>query len=373
MPSKTKRPNYKTSLRHVPVRIQDQLSIVLELILQNIKTEQVAMVWLFGSYARGDAINDCHVNPKTGQISEYYSDVDVLVVAQGKHTMQHEKLWRHLDQGIENHPDISSNIHIVRDSITRVGDALKHSEYFYLDVLKEGIVLYGKDIVLPKPQELSIEERRSYSIDYLNQFYPRVNASKQGLELYYQLGDFGSAMYCLHQMSERLFYTYLLVFTHYKPRSHKLTEFRERVATINTEITHIFPLKDEGEKGRFVFLNDAYVDSRYKDNYEVDPVVLDYLIGRVAEFQRWVLGESLKTIDGLIPENNFSNEYSQPGEFLDLKEVKAKQVPHAVIQEQLEALKIAEAERDDALAREEEERKEKERLLKKLRDAGLEP
>lgn len=349
---------YKTSLEGVPERIQAQLDILLDLIHQNIK-KNVAMVWLFGSYARGDAINDRRVDPETGMVSEYYSDVDVLVIVGGKYTMQKEKWWSRLDKSIKDHPGITSSIHLIRESLGRVGEALQHSEYFYLDVVREGVVLYGKEKGLPEPKEFSIEKRRAFAVEYLERFCQRADASKISLEVHYQLGDFASAMFFIHQMSERLFYAYLLVFTHYKPRSHKLTDFRERVATINREITTIFPLRDKKEQERFQFLNDAYVDSRYKNVYNVDPEVMDYLIERLAEFQPWVMRESLKMIDSFIPEENYSKEFKQPGRFLDLELLKTEKIPKVVMEQQLEQMKVLEA--------------ENERLLKKLRDAGLEP
>ncbi len=400
-------PPYTTSLDGVPEGIQKQLSIITELVHDNIKNS-VGMIWLFGSYARGEAINDRRTDPKTGVLSEYNSDVDILVVVKGPNTMKKSKWWARLDASIKGHPELTSSIHIIRESYLRFADALRHSEYFYVDVVKEGIVLYGDKEELPEPKEFSIEKRKEFAIHYLNRFYQRADASKRALELHYQSDDPASAMYCLHQLSERLFYTLLLVFTHYKPRSHKLDDLRERIATIDKRITSIFPLNDKSEQERFQFLNDAYVDSRYNDDYEVDPEVLDYLIVCVAEFQAWVLAESLRVIDDFIPGENFSDSFEQPGVVLDLDVLKKQKLPLIVIHEQLEALKgledrldekeaallKADQEKVEALAREKEslareqsersqkesERAEKEaslleneRLLKKLRDAGLEP
>ncbi len=84
----------------------------------------------------------------------------------------------------------------------------------------------------------------------------------------------------------------------------------------------------------------------------------------------------------------------QPGEILSLERIKTEKLPQAVIQEQRAAIRAAELERDnersdkeaallreqESLAREEASQlreklkaEENEHLLKKLRDAGLEP
>ncbi len=365
-------PPYTTSLDGVPEGIQKQLSIITELVHANIKNS-VSMIWLFGSYARGDAINDRRTDPKTGVLSEYHSDIDILVVVKGPNTMKKSKWWAQLDASVREHPELPTSIHIIRESYLRFSDALRHSEYFYLDVVKDGIVLYGEKEELPEPREFSIEKRKEFAIHYLTRFYQRADASKKSLEVHYQSDDHASAMYCLHQLSERLFYTLLLVFTHYKPRSHKLDDLRERIATIDKHITSIFPLNDKSEQERFQFLNDAYVDSRYNDDYEVDPEVLDYLIERVAEFQAWVLEESLRVIDGFIPGENFSDGFEQPGMVLDLDVLKKQKLPLIVIHEQLVEIKGLEGELDASLNRERESLAREENLLKKLRDAGLEP
>ncbi len=79
--------HYNTSLDVVPQPIQAEIQRVLELIRKHIK-QNLAQVWLFGSYARGDAINDCREDPETGVVSEYYSDVDILIVVGGSHTIK---------------------------------------------------------------------------------------------------------------------------------------------------------------------------------------------------------------------------------------------------------------------------------------------
>ena len=93
---------------------------------------------------------------------------------------------------------------------------------------------------------------------------------QQSIELHYQLDDYGATMYALHQMTERLFYTYLLVFTNYKPRGHILGELRYRIAKIDKKVWQVLPDNTEEEKANFLLLNKAYVDARYKTVYEVE-------------------------------------------------------------------------------------------------------
>ncbi len=81
---------YSTLPDHVPDLIHVWLSILVDLIHQSIK-KHLVMVWLFGSYARGGAINDCRVAPKTGVLSDFHFDVDNLATVGGKLTTGKEK------------------------------------------------------------------------------------------------------------------------------------------------------------------------------------------------------------------------------------------------------------------------------------------
>jgi hypothetical protein len=194
-------------------------------------------------------------------------------------------------------------------------------------------------------------------------------------------------MHSLHQMTERLCHTYLLVFTHYKPRSHDLGELRNRVATLDQQVLAILPEHTEQEKAHFVLLNEAYVDARYKTDYNVDKAVLEALITRISAFQIWVYESCLAEIDKLVLWECYSEGCEVAKGYMALAELQRKELPQAVVIQQLEALRVAELEKDtaelrerEALSREEtaldkfdQERLEKERLLQKLRDAGIDP
>ena len=400
--------NYATSLEIVPEAIQVEVGLVVDCVKQMFAEEELAMIWLFGSYTRGEAIRDRRIDPDSGIVSEYHSDVDILVVVYEQDTLDDGQRWVELQEAISRHSQIRSCIHLINESLPNINHALAHSEYFYMDVISEGIVVYNNGTVLAQPEELSPAERRSHSIDYFQRFYKLAYGFQRSLKGHYQLNDLPSAIYSLHQMTEHLFFAYLLVFTHYKPRTHKLRQLKEETALIDPEINNIFLIANKADEDRFKFFDDAYVDSHYLLHYEVEPEALDVLIKQVSTFQRWVVSECLKFIDGLVPEENYSRTYQPIGNFIDLNQLKAQDEPQTIIYKQLEELKAAEVresllikdrdrEREEkqneriktlkerqakeaamnreanAIAREAKEREEKERLLKKMRDAGLEP
>jgi len=391
--------NHNTSF--LPESIQRDLDIIVGEILIEFETK-ILMIWLFGSYARGDAVNDRRVDPETGVVSEYYSDIDILAICHGRHIAHRSTRWANLRGRLSNHPELSRSVHLLNDYKKRVNMALKNNEYFYADVVKEGIVLYNPNyMILNGPSKLDPKVRREYAIRYHNKFYQRADASRRTIMLHYQLGDLASCMHNLHQMTERLYYCYLLVFTHYKPRTHNLKELRYSVAQLDTHIQTLFPLETEAQQAQHKFLISSYVDARYNVNYHVEREQVEAYIEQIGAFQAWVLEESLQRIDSLIPEEPYSTEYAIPGEIMTLAAAKAQQLPQAVIEEQLLALqekdkqlnaaweeklefKTALEDSQQALEKEKDSAQKKdkqleaalsreEKLKQKLRDAGIEP
>lgn len=392
------------SLDHVPVAIQGQIQAALKLIEAEF-ADQLAMVWLFGSYARGDFINDKRVNDE-GMLTEYQSDIDILLILntplEKGRTNQNDRILKKLSNQVKTFAvtlheafsgSSSPSFHLIHESLERFNDALNHSEYFYLDVVNEGVVLLDRDTDMAQPQQMSAEKRREYGIRYFETLFEQITEFQQSFEFHYQRQHKGLAMFTLHQLCEHLFKVYLLVKTHYKPRTHRLWDLRKTVRTLDSEIVNLFPYENEADKKQFAFLCDAYVDSRYKTEYKVDPFVLDVLANKAQAFQHWVYQQCLITIDEFVKDQPYAKDYQLQHPLLDMDTLKETPLPEDVIKKQevlLEEERIGRErearEKEKAQANEaraldqleaerlekDKEKQEKERLLKKLRDAGLE-
>jgi predicted nucleotidyltransferase len=144
----------KTALNHLPERKQQELQRVIEIIREEIDLE---MLILFGSYARGDWVED--LDPETLQY-RYQSDFDLLVVTetprQADRIEQNIQLSRRLAKTIHRTP-----VSLIAEDIQFVNRRLRKSQYFYIDIKREGILLYdsGK-FQLAEPIEISPKERK---------------------------------------------------------------------------------------------------------------------------------------------------------------------------------------------------------------------
>jgi predicted nucleotidyltransferase len=144
----------KTALDHLPEQKQQELQRVIEIIQEEIDLE---MLILFGSYARGDWVED--LDPETFQY-RYQSDFDLLVITetprQADRIEQNNQLSRRLAKTIHRTP-----VSLIAEDIQFVNRRLRKSQYFYIDIKREGILLYdsGK-FQLAEPIEISPKERK---------------------------------------------------------------------------------------------------------------------------------------------------------------------------------------------------------------------
>ena len=89
------------------------------------------MIILFGSYARGQWVEDTYTE---GHITyEYISDFDILVLTRLKKTA---------DNLIIRHKAIKTPVSVIYHSVGQVNYRLKEGRYFFSDIKKEGLLLY---------------------------------------------------------------------------------------------------------------------------------------------------------------------------------------------------------------------------------------
>jgi predicted nucleotidyltransferase/HEPN domain-containing protein len=274
----------KTALDHLPEQKQQELQRVIEIIREEIDLE---MLILFGSYARGDWVED--LDPETLQF-RYQSDFDLLVVTetprQADRIEQNSQLSRRLAKTIHRTP-----VSLIAEDIQFINRRLRKSQYFYIDILREGILLYdsGK-FQLAEPIEISPKERKKLADEDFEYWYGQAEIFIEDFQHNFNKGIqdkkyLSMAAFLLHQATERLYGAILLVFTRYKPSIHDIEKLGQRVSCIEPRFLTIFPRSTDKEKERFKLLRKAYVDARYKPSYKITKEELNWLAERVKELQ----------------------------------------------------------------------------------------
>ena len=270
----------KTSLDHLPEHIQDEIRHVAEIIQE--ETEP-GMIILFGSYGRGNWV-DKHYE-EDGILHHAQSDYDLLVIADTAH--QAMKIERNNGLQKRLNSEIHTPVNLIAHDIGFVNKRLRKAQYFFSEIKKDGIVLFDSDqYELAEAVELSSKERKKLAEEDFEGWFESATNFYKIYQFCFSENTYKQAAFSLHQTTEFLYNTFLLVFTRYIPNTHKLRKLSKRVNSIEPKFINVFPQDTEDEKQCFELLCEAYVRGRYKPSYSITKEQLSWLAERVHYLQQ---------------------------------------------------------------------------------------
>jgi len=228
---------------------------------------RVLKIILFGSYARTDWVDE----PDNG----YLSDFDLLVI------VSHEKLtdiadyWYVAEDKILRDPAVGRTVNIIVHTMAEVNQALTRGEYFWTDILRDGVVLYelpGHPFAQPKPMTAmeACDAAQPHFAKWIGSVDRSLETAKGQLANESDLGWRRDAAFSLHQAVERAYVCFLLVHTFYFPRSHNIKFLRSLAEDTDKRLTGAWPREERADRRRFELLKRAYVEARYSDEYDVN-------------------------------------------------------------------------------------------------------
>lgn len=262
-------------MTHLPADKQNQILEITGIIREVTNPDKII---LFGSYAKGTYVEHRYLD-KDGTRHEYISDYDFLVVTRDTPPRAAD-LEREIVSRTENmDPPVNLEIH----SIEYVNKGLELGEYFFVDIVKEGILLYDtRAIEFAEPIELSDQVKREKSKRYFETWFPQAVEFIEGCRFYSGRQNYKLAAFQLHQATESLYYAFLLVFTDYKPKTHNLWKLRRKAKPFSQEFFSVFKAEsDKNEKHLFDLLKRGYIDARYRTDYHIAESELAILIQKV--------------------------------------------------------------------------------------------
>jgi predicted nucleotidyltransferase/HEPN domain-containing protein len=247
---------------------------------------RVLKIILFGSYARNDWVDE----PDNG----YLSDFDLLVI------VSHEKLtdiadyWYVAEDKILRDPAVGRTVNIIVHTMAEVNQALTRGEYFWTDILRDGVTLYdlpGHPFAQPQPMtaaEAVAVAQRSFEL-----WSVKISEALAGAEFYLGRGNRKDAAFLLHQATERAYACFLLTHTFYFPRSHNIKFLRSLAEDTDRRLAVAWPREERADRRRFELLKRAYVEARYSDQYDPDVDDLKLLLAG-AERLRTLVSEAAR-------------------------------------------------------------------------------
>lgn len=268
----------KDSLEHLPERKRDDLRRLTETIRE--MCDDVEMVVLYGSYARGDYKEEKDLAPdrKSGAASDY----DILVVTTEKDTVRNGDLWGKVDKRLAA-LQLSAYPRVIVHDRWYLVKVLGKKHYFFNDVFVEGIALYNSGVFAPKIREkLTPEERREAAQEHFDHWFSKSKENRDFFEIALEKQWFNKAAFELQQAAECAYKALLLVYTNYTPYNHHIDWFDEAIQDVIPGLPKFFPRDTKEAEERFKNFDRAYIGARYDLNYHISESDLRYFAERVS-------------------------------------------------------------------------------------------
>lgn len=282
-----------TSLSHLPEKNQFEINHITEIIRDVIDPE---MIILFGSYAKGKQVNHRY-NGRDGILYEYISDYDFLVVVNKVTKETSDQEWIIEERAEQYEPPVNIEIH----ETEFINYGLERGQYFFSDIVKEGILLFDKGTVtFAEARELTPEEQKEIDKEYFDTWYTRGQEFLLDTKNAIDRGSFKIAAFYLHQATENFLNTILLVFTGYKPRTHNIKKLRRKAKQFSEDLYLVFAIEtNKYEKQLFDLLKDGYIDARYKKSYKITENQVKEIYNKVQLMESIVREVVNKKIDSI--------------------------------------------------------------------------
>ena len=274
-------------------------------VIRKLVGDDLVMLILFGSYARGDWVDDRYME---GHITyTYQSDFDLLVVVEKRsQATQHaeaqlsDAVSRRLHRlGLDN-PTSS----VIVEDIKRLNKDLRRGSYFFTDIKKEGVLLYDSDRhKLVRRGKFDPKERQKYAREDYNHWFKSANEFLIDFQQAFDRRSNNNAAFMLHQATERFFTATILVFTNYKPKTHDIEKLDRQASNLHADFFTVFPRATQKQKHLFDLLKRAYIDARYKRDYKISKSELEYLAACVRKLQALTKKVCREEIISMVPKN----------------------------------------------------------------------
>jgi predicted nucleotidyltransferase len=224
----------KTSLDHLPAKKVRELARIQEILFEEFRTAvaanapdikkpaEILKIVLFGSYARGDWVDEREKLPEG-----YQSDFDLLVVVSHKALAEMETYWYPAEERLLRRGADATPFSLIVHSLGEVNEALERGRYFFLDIVRDGIALYEKPgHPFRKPKPLTPEAALEEAEEAFAKWLPMADGFLRHFKSDLEEGQLNLGAFQLHQAAESLCTAYLLVKTFYVPKTHNLNKLR---------------------------------------------------------------------------------------------------------------------------------------------------
>jgi predicted nucleotidyltransferase/HEPN domain-containing protein len=300
----------RTDLDHLPPAKQRELERVVQILFAEFeearslatqdwkKKGRILKIILYGSYARGGWVDEPHT------AKGYQSDFDLLIIVNDQRLTDRVEYWVKAEERLNRELAITKTlktpVNFIVHTLHEVNDGLAHGRFFFIDVARDGIAIYqSDDSELAEPKPKTPEQALAMAREYFEEWLPSAQQFLvQGREAAAR-GWNKKAAFELHQATERLYHTVLLVCTFYTPHVHNIGFLHTQAERLDRRLTYVWPTDTRRERAMFEKLKEAYVKARYSKHFRISADELAWLGERVEELGQVVQAICMERIESL--------------------------------------------------------------------------
>lgn len=252
---------------------------------------RILKIILYGSMARGKPVRDLN----TG----YRSDFDLLVVVSHKE-LTDDEYWYGARDGLDLEASLGAArypYNLIVHDLQDVNDQLHRGRPFFVDVNRDGIILYEfEPKPLARPGNLSEAEKREEARGHFEQWFEASSDYLKGAKYFVGEKSPKRAAFLMHQAVESAYHCVLLTLTLYSPKLHNIKTLRSWAESLDPRLIEAWPRKTRQDRRAFNAIQRAYVEARYSKHYRITKELLDEAVVSVERLQgivRVVCGERL--------------------------------------------------------------------------------
>ncbi|OQP58696.1 hypothetical protein A3860_39495, partial [Niastella vici] len=190
------------------------------------------------------------------------------------------------------------------NKINEVYKHLRAGHIFYSAVCRHALKVYdNKRLPLPEKAIIDITDIKVKARNIFIEAYHNAKSYLDGAEYFATSSQYKQAAFLLHQATEHALRALLTSLTALTTYGHNLKSLIRHSCFCAPGLDTIFPKNTDQEKELFNLLNAAYVDARYRPDYEISQEQVMVLLDRVDTLLAQIkqsFEERLKTFEILI-------------------------------------------------------------------------
>ncbi|RYE59201.1 MAG: HEPN domain-containing protein [Sphingobacteriales bacterium] len=214
-------------------------------------------------------------------VSPTHADrIYLLVLTSGDEQAKAQSLSCTIEDSCKELTQVTALVHHASELFT----AWENDNRFFNEALHCPVIYLSGELLLPIPKLLNRKAgNEAATVKWLH-WYNQGRGFLNGGEFYLQQGDRNAALFSLHQCAECVMIALIRVALGYKINNHNLSRLLSITEMFTSDIRAVFYITNTKRAAHFETLKQAYINVRYKDDYQAEFITVKEIFSVVQDF-----------------------------------------------------------------------------------------